>query len=102
MMQRSHPKESPSSACRSLGHLKKTHLQHDRKSLNNKNTANHHEHEFLFSQHRHSADGAANRQAANVTHKDLSRRSVVPEKPETGAGHGAAKNRQLRRFGTMS
>ena len=98
-MQWRHLKNSPAGARRALGHLENAYLQHHRQGLDHKHTADHQQHEFLFRQHGHRPNRAADCQAANIPHKNFRRRRVVPEETETGSGHGAAKDRQLRRFG---
>src|SRR5258708_37128908 len=49
----------------------------------------------MFNDHSNGADSSAQRKRANVTHEDLGRMRVIPEKADTGPDHGAAEDRQL-------
>jgi len=52
--------------------------------------------QLLLNDDGHGANGAAQRQRAYVSHEDLRRMSVIPEKPDARAHHGPAEDSHLR------
>src|SRR5260370_32494501 len=78
-----------------LAQLVGSDLQDDREALNHEYPTDKRQQELLFNDHSHGADSSAQRKRANVTHEDLRRMRVIPEKADTGPDHGAAEDRQL-------
>src|ERR1700676_57356 len=78
-----------------LAQLVRTNLQDYRQRLDDENTANERQQQFLFDHHGYGADRAAQRQRADIAHKHFRRMRVVPEKSNGGTDHGSAKNSEL-------
>jgi len=76
-------------------------LEDDRQRLNDEDASDERQQQFLLDQHRHGADGSAQRERANIAHKDFGRMGVIPEEANGRADHGAAENRQLRDLGNL-
>src|SRR5579883_2781895 len=78
MMQRRHPEKFLSHSVSSFRKLEVTDLKNHREHLDDENSADHHENEFLFRQHADCADCAADGETADIAHEDFSGRRVVP------------------------
>src|ERR1700687_3246331 len=70
-------------------------LQHTRQRLDNKNTADERQQQFLFDHHGYSADRSTQRQRADIAHEHFRRMCVVPEKSNGRTNHGSTKNSEL-------
>src|SRR5579883_1067684 len=72
-------------------------LQDDGERLQNEDAADENQQHLLLDQDRHHRHRSAEPERTYVAHENLRGMRVVPEKPERGAGHRAAKDRQLAR-----
>src|SRR5665213_1065147 len=82
-------------------HLEAGDLHDDGKGLDDEDHAHQTQQDFLLRKDRHRAEEAAQRQGSGVAHEHLGRVGVEPEKPETGAQHGAAQDGHLPKIGHM-
>ena len=90
MVQRSHPENAFP-----IPQLVAPHLQHHAQCLENKHAANKRQQQLLLDHHRHRPNRPAQRQRSYISHEDLRRMCVVPEKPDTRPHHRPAKHSEL-------
>src|SRR5215469_8582931 len=75
--------------------LERTNLQDHRDGLDDKNSADKEQQDFLFDDYRDRAESSAKRQRPYVTHENFCGMCVVPKKAERGPDQCAAKNCEL-------
>jgi hypothetical protein len=75
------------------GQFERTHLDNDGQGFHDEYAAHDGEHNFLAHNHRHGAKCSTKRQRTDITHKDLRRVGVEPEKTKAGdiTGDGYAE-----------
>src|ERR1700733_2847506 len=74
-------------------------LQNHRKGLEDEDTADGEQQNFLLNDDRDGADASADGERAYVTHEKLGGMRVVPKETESSAHHGAAENGELADVG---
>lgn len=77
------------------GGLKRYDLDDHRKRLGNKDASDDNKQQFLLDDHGDGAQGAAESQRTGISHEDLGRIRVEPEKPEERADQGADEHGHL-------
>src|SRR6516225_4408025 len=79
-----------------LAQLVRSNLEDDRERLNHEYPTDKRQQQFLFNEYSDSSDCPAKCQRTDIPHKHFCRMRVVPEKADSRADHGPAKNGQLR------
>src|SRR3990167_840689 len=79
------------------GQLEGGDLNHHRQGLHDEHAAHDEQDDFLADDHRNGAQRGAQRQGADVTHKDLCGVGVEPQKAQTGTDQRRAEHDQLAR-----
>src|SRR5215472_9286726 len=92
MMNRSHTENALPSQ------LERKHLQDDGQRFYDKDAANKKQQNFLLDDDGDSPEGPAQRQRADITHKNFGWMRVVPKESKRGAHERAAKNCKLADF----
>src|ERR1039457_5184043 len=77
--------------------LVRSDLKDNRQRLNNKNTPDDYQQNFLFRDHSYAPQRTAQGKGTHIPHKNLGRIGVIPEKSQSGAHHGIAEYGQLPR-----
>ena len=73
-------------------------LEEDRDGLDNEDPPNHHQEQLVLCQNCHQRQGGTETQGPGVSHKDLGRIGIEPEKPQTGSHHRASEHGELARL----
>ena len=77
MMMQGRAPENPSA-----GELEKGHLEEHRDGLGNKDSTDQHHEQFLLAEYGDKPQGAAKTERADISHEDLRRMAIEPEKPQ--------------------
>ena len=101
VVQRRHLEQAAALAVAALGVLEPADLQHHRQRFDDEDAAHDRQHDFLPHDHGDGAQGAAQRQRADVAHEHLRRVRVEPQERQARARHRGAEDQQLAGAGNV-
>src|SRR4030042_6645371 len=81
--------------------LKGCHLQYDRDCFNDEDTSHNCEDDFMFCNNSKGTERTSEPERTHISHKNISRIRVIPEKAERSTKHGTTENSQFSGAGEI-